>query len=310
MSIPVVNHAEIANILNTCNQILLNKETQVHLALCCMIAGGHLLLEDLPGMGKTSLAKMLTQVLGLRFSRIQMTSDMMPSDIIGVSIYRQDSHSFEFKAGPIFNHLILADELNRASPKCQSALLEAMEEQQVSVEGVTYKLEQPFFVIATQNPFEQQGTNTLPESQLDRFMMRISLGYPSPEAERTILQNQGMQWSNIPTLANKETLQQWQQQASKVTCNHVVMDYLQRLVAHTRAQPNNYGLSPRGALSLLKAAQAHAFMAGQSYVAPENIQAVFTAVAEHRLALKNTVSSPRFSNKLMQEVPVTTPLNT
>ncbi len=265
---------------------LVGKEQQIRLALCCLLCRGHLLLEDLPGMGKTTLAHALARVLGLDAQRIQFTSDLLPADILGVSVYEAQSAQFSFHAGPIFHALILADEINRATPKTQSALLEAMEERQVSVEGATRPLPEPFFVIATQNPISQSGTYPLPESQLDRFLMRLGLGYPDPAAERQILLGQRgrEQLGCLQQRLDADTLQALQQAVPAIRVSDPLLDYLQRLIAHTRSNEYfAYGLSSRGALALLRAAQAWALMAGRSYVIPEDLQAVLPAVVEHRL---------------------------
>ena len=250
-----------------------------------MLAGGHLLLQDLPGMGKTTLAQGLAQLLGLSFSRVQFTNDMLPADILGMSIYNQSKLSFEFRAGPIFTQLLLADEINRSSPKTQSALLEAMEERQVTQDGQSYPLPQPFFVIATQNPMQQAGVYPLPESQLDRFLMCLSLGYPSPAAERMLLQGQDRRalMAELDAILDTEAVLLAQQGVQQVYVADVVLDYLQQLVAQTRISQEYHGLSPRGVLSLQRAAQAYAYVSGHTEVTPEDIQAVFAAVVDHRL---------------------------
>ncbi len=279
-------HKLLDQVVAEVDQALVGKEQQIRLALCCLLCRGHLLLEDLPGMGKTTLAHALARVLGLDAQRIQFTSDLLPADILGVSIYEAKSAQFSFHAGPIFHSLILADEINRATPKTQSALLEAMEERQVSVEGATRPLPDPFFVIATQNPVSQSGTYPLPESQLDRFLMRLALGYPDPRAERQILLGQRGrdQLSALRQCVSAEQLGALQQAVLEVRVSDPLLDYLQRLIAHTRRSEHfAYGLSSRGALALLRAAQAWALMAGRGYVVPEDLQAVLPAVVEHRL---------------------------
>jgi len=244
--------------LHAVNQVLLGKEAQVRLAMTCLLARGHLLIEDLPGMGKTTLGHALARVLGLSFQRIQFTSDLLPGDILGTSVFDKESGQFVFHPGPIFAELVLADEINRATPKSQSALLEAMEEGQVTIEGATRPLPKPFFVIATQNPASQGGTFALPESQLDRFLMRLSLGYPAKAAEKALLLGE----------ARRELLPRLEM----------------RLVEATRSQPQfAWGLSPRASLALLAAARAWAFLAGRDYVIPEDVQAVLPAVVGHRL---------------------------
>lgn len=267
------------------NEIVLDKPAVVKLAVACLLANGHLLLQDLPGMGKTTLAHAIANHLGLSFNRVQFTSDMLPADILGISLYKTDTGTFEFKPGPIFCQLLLADEINRSSPKTQSALLEAMEERQVSQDGVTRKLPEPFFVIATQNPTQQSGVFILPESQLDRFLMCLSLGYPSVNAERELLlgKDRRQMLSQITPMLDTQSLQQAQAQAKDVYIADVVIDYLQRLVAKTRESRDYHGLSTRGVLALKQAAQAFAYLGGYHEVTPEDIQAVFAAVVDHRL---------------------------
>lgn len=278
--------AALNPVLAALGNVILGKPEQLKLALACLLARGHLLIEDLPGMGKTTLAEALARVLGLEYQRIQFTSDMLPADIIGVSVFNPQTQTFDFRQGPVFTQLLLADEINRTTPKTQSALLEAMEEHQVTADGVTRKLPQPFFVIATQNPSTQMGTFPLPESQLDRFLMRIQLGYPDAKAERALLMGGDRRTllTTLKPLATIQNLEAWQQAIAKVHVSDAVLDYVQRLVAHTRtAQGFQHGLSPRGALALLRAAQAWAFVAGRDHLLPEDVQAVLPAVAEHRL---------------------------
>lgn len=267
------------------NNIVLDKPAVVKLAVACLLANGHLLLQDLPGMGKTTLAHAIANHLGLSFNRVQFTSDMLPADILGISLYKTDTGTFEFKPGPIFCQLLLADEINRSSPKTQSALLEAMEERQVSQDGITRKLPEPFFVIATQNPTQQSGVFILPESQLDRFLMCLSLGYPSVNAERELLlgKDRRQMLNQITPMLDTQSLQQAQAQAKEVYIADVVIDYLQRLVAKTRESRDYHGLSTRGVLALKQAAQAFAYLGGYNEVTPEDIQAVFAAVVDHRL---------------------------
>ncbi len=283
-------HQILEKVISELNQIILGKEQQIKLALVCLLAKGHLLIEDLPGMGKTTLAHALAKVLGLDFQRIQFTSDMLPADITGSAIYRRSEESFKFHQGPIFTQVLLADEVNRASPKSQSALLEAMEEYQVTNEGVTRALPQPFFVIATQNPFHQIGTYPLPESQLDRFLIRISLGYPEPEVERLLLKGQDTRGliKKLTPVLDVEQLLQLQQQVEQVTVSETLLDYLQLLVTGSRESTDwSHGLSPRGGLALLKAAKAWALIEARSYVLPEDIQAVWSSVVMHRLVNQN-----------------------
>ncbi|WP_263264378.1 AAA family ATPase [Pseudomonas sp. RIT-PI-S] len=272
--------------LEAVNEVLLGKQTQVRLALACLVADGHLLIEDLPGMGKTTLSHALAKVLGLSFQRIQFTSDLLPGDILGTSVFDKDSGQFAFHPGPIFAELILADEINRATPKSQSALLEAMEEGQVTIEGATRPLPEPFFVIATQNPTTQGGTFPLPESQLDRFLMRLSLGYPAHAAERALLLGEArrdMLPRLVPLLDHRQ-LAVAQARAKAIRVSEPLVDYVLRLVEATRTQPQfATGLSPRGSLALLAAGRAWAMLAGREYVIPEDIQAVLPAVASHRL---------------------------
>ena len=279
------NQQRITQLMMQLNQIVLDKPQVVKLALSGILAGGHLLLQDLPGMGKTTLAQGLAQLLGLSFSRVQFTNDMLPADILGMSIFDQSKQQFDFRLGPIFTQLLLADEINRSSPKTQSALLEAMEERQVTQDGQTYPLPQPFFVIATQNPLQQAGVYPLPESQLDRFLLCLSLGYPSPAAERELLKGQDRRalLKELPAVLDTKAVLLAQQGVKQVYVADVVLDYLQRLVAKTRASQEYHGLSPRGVLSLQRAAQAHAYVSGHMEVTPEDIQAVFAAVTDHRL---------------------------
>jgi MoxR-like ATPase len=285
---------DIQQLIAVANKVILGKERQIRLAVCCLLARGHLLIEDIPGVGKTTLAHTLAKVLGLNYQRIQFTSDILPADIIGASVFDAKNHEFKFHPGPLFNQMILADEINRSTPKAQSALLEAMEEHQVTVEGITYTLPEPFFVIATQNPSHQIGTFPLPESQLDRFLMRIELGYPDPKSERLLLTGQNRHHL-IETLSAQITpqhLQQLQQAITKVHVSSALLDYCQAIINFTR-QSSEYhcGLSPRAGLALLTAAKAWAFMEQRDAVIPEDIQAVLAAVAGHRLRSGNTDSA-------------------
>lgn len=278
--------SNIPSVLNALGNVILGKPEQLKLALSCLLAKGHLLIEDIPGMGKTTLAEALARVLGLSSQRIQFTSDMLPADIVGVSIFNSQKQAFEFRPGPVFTQVLLADEINRTTPKTQSALLEAMEEHQVTADGETRSLPQPFFVIATQNPSFQMGTFPLPESQLDRFLMRIQLGYPDPRAERELLKggDRRAQLNALKPLAGQKELMVWQKEVEQVHVSDAVLDYLQRLIAHTRnTQEFQHGLSPRGALALQRAAKAWARVSGRDHLLPEDIQAVLPAVAEHRL---------------------------
>ena len=274
------------------NGIVLGKDRQVRLALACLLARGHLLIEDLPGVGKTTLAQALARTLGLSYQRVQFTSDLLPADVIGVSVYDRDSGRFEFHRGPVFAQLLLADEVNRATPKAQSALLEAMEERQVTVDGHTHPLPEPFFVVATQNPSYQLGTYPLPESQLDRFLMRIELGYPSTELERELLRGRDRRQllAGLEPVLDAATLQSLQHHVPSVHVAEPLLDYVQALVRHTRASGHfEAGLSPRAAIALLRASQAWALLHGRPGVVPEDVQAVLRAVAGHRLELRTAV---------------------
>ncbi len=266
--------------------IILGKDQEISLALACLLARGHLLIEDLPGLGKTILAQSLARVLGLSYQRIQFTSDLLPADIVGVSIFQQQQGEFTFKPGPIFAQLVLADEVNRATPKAQSALLEAMEEHQVSVDGQTHELPTPYFVVATQNPSDQIGTFPLPESQLDRFLMRLELGYPNEENERALITGTDRRemLSEIEPTLNGEILIKLQKSAAQIHMTDPLVDYVQALVRFTRESPEiDIGLSPRGSLALVAAARSHAFIEHHSGVFPDDVQAVFGAVAGHRV---------------------------
>ncbi len=286
--LPTTRPSPVTRILAATNAMILGKSTQTRLALCCLLAKGHLLIEDLPGVGKTTLAHTLARVLGFQFSRIQFTSDMLPADILGVSIFDRESSHFQFLPGPVFSQVLLADETNRATPKTQSALLEAMEEGQVTTEGETRPLPEPFFVIATQNPSTQIGTFPLPESQLDRFLLRIELGYPDHDAERALLESGGRR-EQLPMLATclgPGEFAAMQQEVAAVYSSPALLDYLQALVEATRQDVRLvHGLSPRAALSLLAVARAWAFSEGRQMVLPEDVQAVLPAVARHRLRL-------------------------
>lgn len=284
------HHATTRTVLTAAGQIILGKDVQLKQALACLLARGHLLIEDLPGVGKTTLAHVLARLLGLEFQRIQFTSDMLPADIIGVSIFERNREtaggSFRFHPGPIFSQLVLADEVNRATPKAQSALLEAMEERQVTTEGITRPLPQPFFVIATQNPAHQIGTFPLPESQLDRFLMRIELGYPDRDAERALLAGADRRTllATLPPMLQADELKQLQEAAALVHASPALIEYVQALAEYTR-RSNQFvnGLSPRATLGLLSAARAWALLEGRPHVLPEDVQAVLPGVVAHRL---------------------------
>jgi MoxR-like ATPase len=267
-------------------QIIVGKTLQIRQSLTCLLAGGHLLIEDAPGVGKTTMAHAIAVSMGLPFRRIQFTSDLLPSDVIGVSVYERNSGQFVFHPGPIFTEVLLADEINRASPKTQSALLEAMEENQVSVDGLSRPLPQPFFVIATQNPLHQVGTFPLPESQLDRFLMCISLGYPDRTAERSLLAGEARRdmLKALDAVARPQDLLAAQAEVKKVYVSAALLDYIQALIAHTRASGKYAeGLSPRGGIALLAAARAWAWLDGREHVIPEDVQNIMPCVAGHRL---------------------------
>ena len=286
----------VHDVIAATERVVLGKNTQIRLALACLLARGHLLIEDRPGVGKTTLAHTLARLLGLNFSRIQFTSDMLPADIIGVSIFDRERNGFRFLPGAIFSQLLLADEINRATPKTQSALLEAMEERQVTTEGETRPLPEPFFVIATQNPSTQIGTFPLPESQLDRFLMRIELGYPDRTAERRLLESGGRRehLAELAACLKPEQLQPLQRQAAAIHVAPPIFDYVQTLVEATRSSAQFvHGLSPRAALALLGAARAWAFIDGRAMVLPEDVQAVMPSVACHRLQLSNGAGHAR-----------------
>lgn len=281
--------------LDAVNRVLLGKEDQVRLAFSALLAGGHLLIEDLPGVGKTTLAHALAIVTGGSWQRIQFTNDLLPADIVGVSIWKRDQDRFEFRPGPIFANLVLADEINRATPRTQSALLEAMAEQQVSLDGRTRPLPEPFFVIATQNPLDLVGTYPLPDSQLDRFLLRISLGYPGREQERALLigrQRRDLLAELKPVLTSDDVLE-LQQSARNLHVSEPVLDYVQALVEATRSQPElKAGLSPRAMLALLATARAHALIQSQEFVLPDNVKHVFPALSTHRLQCSSQEDDP------------------
>lgn len=306
-----IDQATIQQALSQLEQVVLGKENQLKLALACLLAKGHLLIEDLPGMGKTTLSHALASVLGLQYNRIQFTSDLLPADVLGVSIFEKEPGSdlgrFRFHPGPVFSQLLLADEINRATPKAQSALLEAMEEGQVTVEGETRPLPEPFFVIATQNPVSQSGTFPLPESQLDRFLMRIQLGYPHEKAERELLEGKDRRAmaNSLQAAISPEQLQQLQQQVNEVKASSSLLDYVQRIIAFTRYEGGyQYGLSPRGSLALLRSAKAWALIHGRSHLVPEDVQAVLPSVVDHRLAEAADGGAHSVSQQVLNSVPV------
>lgn len=301
--------AKINQAVEEVGKVLLGKERQIRLALCCLLAKGHLLIEDLPGMGKTTLSHALAQVLRLDYQRVQFTSDLLPADILGYSIFDRENSSFQFHAGPVFTQVLLADEINRTTPKTQSALLEAMAESQVTIDGKTRDLQKPFFVIATQNPVTQSGTYPLPESQLDRFLMRIELGYPDPSAERQLFLgvDSQAQLLELQQCLSPQDLEELAEAAANIKTSDALLDYLQRLVEYSRtAEEFAYGLSPRGALALLRAAKTWALMEGRSHTVPEDIQAVLPAVCAHRFraAAHFQGDSGALVHQLMHQVPV------
>ena len=294
-------------LLDAASEFILGKRHELRLALACLIARGHLLIEDLPGVGKTTLAHVFARLLGLQLQRIQFTSDLLPADILGVSVFDRETGSFRFHPGPVFAQLILADEINRATPKTQSALLEAMEERQVTADGQTFALPEPFFVIATQNPAHQIGTFPLPESQLDRFLMRIALGYPSAEAERALLMGDDRRelLAHRAPVSSPAGLLTLQRTARQITLSERLADYVQQLLAATRRDGELLaGLSPRAGLALIAAARAWALLEGREQVLPEDVQAVFPSVAGHRLHLAsdNRAAPPAHLRRLLESV--------
>jgi len=301
---------QLKQVITATNQVILGKENVVKLALSCLIAHGHLLIEDIPGVGKTTLAHVLAKTLGLSFHRIQFTSDLLPADILGVSVFNRDTGQFKFHPGPIFSHVILADEVNRATPRTQSALLEAMEENQVTIEGETRPLPVPFFVIATQNPSNQVGTFPLPESQLDRFMMRLQLGYPDNRAERDLLKGRNRRelLLEMAPVISPEQLLSIQKAADSIHVADALLDYLQDLLEYSRVDPAfSTGLSPRAGLAVLSCARAWALMHGHQHVLPEDIQAVLPSVINHRIYSNHASaeSSPTaLAEALIKQIPI------
>jgi MoxR-like ATPase len=304
--------AAVQTAIATLEKIILGKPDQIRLCVACLLARGHLLIEDVPGVGKTTLAHALAHVLGLAWQRVQFTSDLLPADIIGVSVFDRATQQFDFKKGPIFTQLLLADEVNRASPRTQSALLEAMEERQVSADVTTYRLPEPFFVVATQNPHEQLGTFALPESQLDRFLMRVTLGYPDAAHERELLRNGARRdlLQVIPPALNPEGVIELQSDIRNVHVSDTLLDYAQTLISRTRERADlKLGLSPRAGQGLMRAAQAWSFIAGRSAVLPEDIQAVLPPVIAHRLERRDATlgaNAPGIAAELIRAVPVPT----
>lgn len=290
-------------VLEQLERVLLGKRAQLELAVACLLARGHLLIEDVPGVGKTTLAQALGKTLGLPWSRVQFTSDLLPADVLGVSIFNSQTHEFEFKPGPVFTSVLLADEINRAPPKAQSALLEAMEERQVSIDGITHELPEDFFVIATQNPTDQLGAYPLPESQLDRFLVGIEIGYPDASHERQLLEH-GDRRATIAALAavaNPLQLKQWMQDSERVTVAPTILDYVQALLLETRESGN--GLSPRAGLNLVRLCRSFALLQGRTHVLPDDVRAVFPALAGHRLT-GHVGSGHTAALEVLQRVPM------
>jgi MoxR-like ATPase len=290
------------------NQILLGKDHQVNLAFCCLLARGHLLIEDVPGVGKTTLAHAMARVIGSDYQRIQFTSDLLPADILGVSIYKREKDVFELHPGPIFSQVILADEINRATPKTQSALLEGMAERQVTIENETYALPDPFFVMATQNPLDLVGTFPLPDSQLDRFLLSFAIGYPDPKAERALLmaEDRASLLERTGQMLTPEEIRALQQDCDAVHVSGNLLDYVQALLAETRDERwFESGLSPRAGLALLAAARAHAFLDWRDFVAPEDVKALFPALSRHRLSPSGFSQDPEEQlAALLDQVPI------
>lgn len=297
----------VADIIAAVGKKILDKEDAIKTVVAALLAGGHVLVEDLPGLGKTTLATAVAQVFGMDFNRIQLTSDMMPSDVLGVSIYDSNSQTFSYHRGPVFTQFLLADELNRATPKTQSALLEAMAENQVSMDGQTYPLEATFFVMATQNPIDEAGTYPLPQSQLDRFLVSLSLGYPNQDQERKLYDSEYLKTyqTTISPLASPDDLLAWQQQVSRIHASDEVLDFLQLLIKKTRAHNEiQHGLSPRAGLSLFRLAQSFAWMAGRNFVTPADVQAAFYPVCRHRLVTVDGRPAGPCINQILDDTPI------
>ncbi|WP_237334376.1 AAA family ATPase [Stenotrophomonas nitritireducens] len=290
------------------NSLLLGKAQEVRLAFVALLSSGHLLIEDLPGLGKTTLAHAMASSLGLQFQRVQFTSDLLPADVLGISVYEAHSRSFQFHPGPVFCNLLLADEINRAPPRTQSALLEAMAEQQVTLDGVTHSLPDPFFVIATQNPVDMSGTFPLPDSQLDRFLLRLTLGYPNAEAERALLAGEDRRnlIARVTPCLSEQDLRSLREAVGQVHASDALIDYVQALITRSRQHPGvRVGLSPRAGIALLRAAKAHALLLGRRHVVPEDVQALFIAVAGHRLVGEAEASSgPALARAILHSVQV------
>ncbi len=300
--------ARARKLLAAIDAVVLGKQRAVRLAVCALLGRGHLLIEDVPGVGKTTLAHALAAVAGLDWQRIQFTSDLLPADILGVSVYDREQGAFRFHPGPVFSHLVLADEINRATPKTQSALLEAMEEQQVTIEGETHRLADPFFVIATRNPLEQAGTYPLPESQLDRFMLQISLGYPDPATERALLMGEDRRrlLARMAPVCDAATVLSMQDAVEAVHASETLVGYLEAIVQWTRSGRFHLGLSPRAALALLRAARAWAWLEGRDMVLPEDLQAVLAAGLAHRLQPQDgsRIEPEALAREIIESVPL------
>lgn len=298
----------LRNAQDQVNGLVLGKAHEVRLAFVALLSGGHLLIEDLPGLGKTTLAHALASSLGLGFQRVQFTSDLLPADVLGVSVYEAASRQFQFHPGPVFTHALLADEINRAPPRTQSALLEAMAEQQVTLDGVTHPLPDPFFVIATQNPVDLSGTFPLPDSQLDRFLLRLALGYPNPESERELLRGTDRRHliAQATACLDDNQVRALREAVSQVHASEALIQYVQALLARSRQHAGvRVGLSPRAGLALLRAAKAHALLLGRTHVVPEDVQTLFIAVAGHRLVPEAEASTgPALARAILQTVPV------
>jgi len=305
--LPDALHASLRDAQAQVNALVLGKPQQVRLAFVALLADGHLLIEDLPGLGKTTLAHAMAATLGLGFQRVQFTSDLLPADILGVSVYEAQTRRFEFHPGPVFTHVLLADEINRAPPRTQSALLEAMAEHQISLDGETRKLPEPFLVIATQNPVDLAGTYPLPDSQLDRFLLRLALGYPDEAAERALLAGSDRRdlIAQTAALLDAERVIALRRMVLDVHAGEPLIAYVQALVARSRKHPGvRVGLSPRAGLALLRAARAHALLLGRSHAIPEDVQALFAAVAEHRLVGEADTSTATLAKSILHAVPV------
>lgn len=299
--------AKIERIIQAVGKKILDKQDAIETVVATLIAGGHVLLEDLPGLGKTTLAASIAQVFGMDYNRIQLTSDMMPSDVLGVSIYDAPSQTFSYHKGPIFTQFLLADELNRATPKTQSALLEAMAENQVSMDGKTYRLDDAFFVMATQNPIDEAGTYNLPQSQLDRFLVSLSLGYPDQQSERQLYHQDYLQTFNTPiqALANPAQLLTWQQKAKQIHAADEVLDYLQLLIQKTRTHGDLlHGLSPRAGLALFRLAQSFALIAGRKFITPADVQKAFYPVSRHRLITRDKQAADEIIHSIINDTAV------